>query len=1828
VSRTRTFPLGFGVVAGLVVFLGLPRPTSAADCNLNGTEDRTEIDAGTSADCNLDGVPDECEFVPLQFGLREQNQPVVPEALAAVSVDLNADGIDELVIGSRDPSRPRESIATVFLGRAESRIDRSAEYPAGTNLSALAAADLDSDGDLDLVSANSTEILILANMGDGTFAAPTGFATPQFTRFVTTGDVTGDGVPEIIAANNTDDRVTVFSNPGDGTFPILAEVSGGERPVDVALSDVDGDLDLDLVVAYQDSNRVTVHTNFGEGRFSAVGSSIEPGNRPSSVAADDLDGDGDKDLVVAAASSILSIWWNQGDGTFLPAPALAPMASSVAIADFDRNGTPDVAALASSSRGVWFLLNDGAGRFGAEQLSSVDISIVTPGDFDGDGAIDLALTGTRTNTTTVLWSGVRRTFELRESQEVAIDARPHGAAVGDVNGDGLDDVLVGTGPEHAIAVLINQGNDTLPAGERFDTHTIRVEDVAAGDLDQDGDIDMVGADTAADLLVVFLNPGDGRFSETTSYKAGTQPRWVTAVDLTGDGFPDLVHSNSDSNTISRRDNLGDATFGPRTTIRVGLGPRGIAPQDYDGDGDIDLAVSNAQSGTISLLFNDGPEVGGAFSPVEVLAVPGTANFVVGGDLDGDGAPDLAVASASDSTVAIFPNAGGGAFPDVSLVALGREVPGYVGAADIDRDGDLDLVTANGGSCSISVLAGLGDGTFPFPIHYRAGIIPLVTLAVDLGGDGDLDLVSADHDSWLMRVFANELPAVDLDLDFLERVCTERDFEGLSLPSNGGSNVQAATKYTLAVRDDPELLPTVFQNSNRFLLHQEFLAGAFPERFPALSVEDYNNLIFLRASRQYYVGVLRRLGTEDGIAYGFSVVTDTFDDAELLSLEEVREIRTRLQDVFQLEPFGYFPDDFRTREVAAGWVNPGFPVYLDDGAPRVTFQAYTRAVGYGRVRVLDEDGFMAANESGQVSFQNILVLERAPRDIEGVVGGVITAEPQGELSHLSIRTARRNTPNAFVEDAVAAFAPWEGKLVRLEVTDSEYFVEEVEPEEAEDFWMSNRPEISEIASFDPDFPQLSSLAEIADLDRGEPQESRFGGKATNLARLGGILEAGPFAHFSEAGFAIPIHHYLEFMRSNRMPSALDPSREVTYEEHLFELFTSPEFQSDSSVRFRALDEFRDVARDEGKVSDALVDDIVRRIGEIFPSTKTPVRFRSSSNVEDALEFNGAGLYESTGGCADDTLDGDDDGPSLCDPSKSNERGIRRALKKVWTSLYTFRAFEERSFFGVPEENVGMGILVSRAFPDELANGVAFTGNLSNPRDKRYVIIAQAGEASVVSPEPGVLPEKDVLEIVDGQVSHILRPQRGSSLVPPGTFVLSDANLQELGAVMSFVDANFPLELGSHPRENVLLDMEFKLEPAGTLAIKQVRPFLLSVEALPTPTFELVIPSGLEVCGTFQVAGASRGALEEYRLKSRLRLRGGSYPLETASETFGVDLIDELVVQEFLSAQDPGGLRGQEVATAVSEGLLRFLRLPTPSGATRYRFTYEQDFVLAGGEMLRVEFISGLEYEADGDEVLSGPRVLEESTFTTLIGREILQLSIDEKPLVRYGSCSYASLPAFEIAATLEDGTSLNLVERWLEPENLLETGAAAVVRADVTLGGVSSRITDYWQLVYSAFRHNTGIQYWVVLDDPVRLPGVAEEVVAIELIPPEANGATEARATYLGADFQEIQAVPVVTFGRRMLEEIPGDVFLRGDSSGDGTLNVLDATRVLDHLFRRQPLGCRKAADADDDGKVTVLDAIRIAERLFRRSMPLPSPSGSCGLDPTDDDLSCLEVPSC
>ncbi|MCB9732478.1 MAG: hypothetical protein H6745_07695 [Deltaproteobacteria bacterium] len=261
----------------------------------------------------------------------------------------------------------------------------------------------------------------------------------------------------------------------------------------------------------------------------------------------------------------------------------------------------------------------------------------------------------------------------------------------------------------------------------------------------------------------------------------------------------------------------------------------------------------------------------------------------------------------------------------------------------------------------------------------------------------------------------------------------------------------------------------------------------------------------------------------------------------------------------------------------------------------------------------------------------------------------------------------------------------------------------------------------------------------------------------------------------------------------------------------------------------------------------------------------IRFRSSTNLEDTEQFVGAGLYDSYSGCLADDTDADATGPSRCDATESKERGVFRAIQKVYASFYNLNAVLERLRYGIAESRVGMALLVHPSFPDdiELANGVAtFT---ERGYSSHYDLVSQVGAVSVTNPDGSARPE-----VVTGDnysFGRYFYPQEGSSLLPLGQHVLVwqddyDALCDLLDAVGEAWGAPLP------PSTNFVLDLEYKkVAPAGDLVVKQVRPLPLPDRTPSVGTYLLPTDAPLTLC-TFQ--GEAGTALGNHRLKVRLAL----------------------------------------------------------------------------------------------------------------------------------------------------------------------------------------------------------------------------------------------------------------------------------------------------------------------------------------------------------------------
>ncbi len=320
-----------------------------------------------------------------------------------------------------------------------------------------------------------------------------------------------------------------------------------------------------------------------------------------------------------------------------------------------------------------------------------DPAALALGDIDGDGVTDLVVARTTLDRIAVLRNRVGGLLDGGVDFEVGDG--PRAIEIGDLDGNGAGDVVVANEASGDVTVLLNDGAGEL--SRRFDlTAGTSPADVALGDVDADDDIDIVSANEGSDDVTVFLNAGDGTFDRAVVLRTGDGPRSVVIADIDRDGLVDLATANRFSDDVSI---LRGAADGFREAIAVSIagaaGPVSMIAADLDGDGAVDLATANRGSNDTTVLWNDGS---GRLETVTRIA-SGLSNdsVITAGDLDGDDDLDLAVANDINVvSVVVAWNSGRRSFTAPEPVDAGASAGCAIVSGDVDGDDRSDLAVAN------------------------------------------------------------------------------------------------------------------------------------------------------------------------------------------------------------------------------------------------------------------------------------------------------------------------------------------------------------------------------------------------------------------------------------------------------------------------------------------------------------------------------------------------------------------------------------------------------------------------------------------------------------------------------------------------------------------------------------------------------------------------------------------------------------------------------------------------------------------------------------------------------------------------------------------------------------------------------------------------------------------------------------------------------------------------------------------------------------------------------------------------------------------------------
>jgi hypothetical protein len=321
--------------------------------------------------------------------------------------------------------------------------------------------------------------------------------------------------------------------------------------------------------------------------------------------------------------------------------------------------------------------------------------------------------------------------------------RPSAVASGDFNRDGYADLVVVNSTDNTASVFMNDTHGGLAAQTVYNLGA-SPQTVVIADMNEDGAPDIVAVNAAGNSVSILLNKnlGDGSFTPSpVTVATGGAPQAVAVGDLNNDGHLDLITANTAANTISLYTNDGTAHFTLFKTIPVGSSPRAIAVADFNNDGANDIAVMNGGAGTITLLTNMRGSFAASTYPTGSAPVAMAVN-----DFNRDGLLDIATANSGSKTLSLLVNTGNGGFAAAPSVPL-YNVPTALYSGEMNGDGIADLVVAQYSSTaaanSVLVLANAGYGTF---VREDSVVVnsPVAVTGFDLNNRGVLHLAAANQ----------------------------------------------------------------------------------------------------------------------------------------------------------------------------------------------------------------------------------------------------------------------------------------------------------------------------------------------------------------------------------------------------------------------------------------------------------------------------------------------------------------------------------------------------------------------------------------------------------------------------------------------------------------------------------------------------------------------------------------------------------------------------------------------------------------------------------------------------------------------------------------------------------------------------------------------------------------------------------------------------------------------------------------------------------------------------------------------------------------------------
>ncbi len=669
------------------------------------------------------------------------------------------------------------------------------------------------------------------------------------------------------------------------------------------------------------------------------------------------------------------------------------------------------------------------------------------------------------------------------------------------------------------------------------------------------------------------------------------------------------------------------------------------------------------------------------------------------------------------------------------------------------------------------------------------------------------------------------------------------------------------KFTIITKAGYDPNVVYFQDSGRYEFHFDFALEQL-EPFLGMTIEEFDSVTLHAAGQQAVLGAVILPPWHDPPfnEYGIQLVRN-----DPYTREEVVRFFHLVKSCIDADPnvtAWYFPtyEQYPMAQQSREWLqDQGVPVGSTAGWTEGN-ASYAEGWAAGTLKLVPGTDIQRAYTAGELRPEDILLTDGVPAEVPSLAG-IVTLMPSTPNSHVAILARSQGVPfvHLAVESDAARARALVGRCVYLAVTRDEYQQSSrIKLLDLDSLGQTEKTSLLALKDSQPLAirPMMSRGALWADTnDLGPADIGFFGGKAANFGILRDVI---PNDSPKAMAFSFDLWNAFLDQPIDGVPLRDEIAARlsgVTYPPADMETLTS-----DLEV-FRSVFQDPYFTRFSPELEQAILD-ALEAFG--FDPTK-PIRFRSSTNVEDSEQFTGAGLYDSFSGCLADDLDEDRAGPCACDPAEGRERGVFRAIRKVFASFYNDNAFLERLKHHVNEAEVGMALLVHHSFPDEieLANGVA-TMEKAGDRDWTVNVVSQKGAVSVTNPPPDAVPEEVRIEAgFHGPSPWVLRR---SSLVPlrEDTVLVWDAEYIELYELLIAAAERYCEVV---QKEDVLLDFEFKkVAPDGRLVLKQIREIPRpGTEGYGTP----LLVAGPREYQTLQGRGSN--VFTNHRVKSRWTLR---------------------------------------------------------------------------------------------------------------------------------------------------------------------------------------------------------------------------------------------------------------------------------------------------------------------------------------------------------------------